>query len=118
VSTVNQGIDAIDLCKKQSLTQRFGVSAGNFTGPKQQEIVVAKGHTIELLRPDDTGRVCTICVTPTFAVVRSLLAFRLAGKYHEVRIVGVLTDLPFTSRGQQRLPCGGIRFGKDICTGI
>ena len=54
--------------------------AGNFSGPKQQEIVVAKGNVIELLRPDDTGKVISICLTPVFSVVRSLLAFRLAGK--------------------------------------
>ena len=52
---------------------------GNFSGPKQQEIVVAKGNVIELLRPDDTGKVISICLTPVFSVVRSLLAFRLAG---------------------------------------
>ncbi len=52
---------------------------GNFSGPKNQEIVVARGTGIELLRPDDMGRVVTVCFTPVFAVVRSLLAFRLAG---------------------------------------
>lgn len=54
--------------------------SGNFSAPKSQEIVVAKGNVIELLRPDDTGKVISICSTPVFSVVRSLLAFRLAGK--------------------------------------
>lgn len=52
---------------------------GNFSGPKNQEFVTARGSTIELLRPDDTGKIVVICETPVFAVVRSLLPFRLAG---------------------------------------
>jgi hypothetical protein len=34
---------------------------------------------LELLRPDDTGRVISICCTPLFCIVRSIQAFRLAG---------------------------------------
>eukprot|EP00954_Amorphochlora_amoebiformis_P026667 1380673-Amorphochlora_amoeboformis.AAC.1 len=30
---------------------------GNFSAPKAQEIVVARGKILELLRPDDTGKV-------------------------------------------------------------
>ena len=56
------------------------VKPGNFSGPKNQEIVAARGSAIELLRPDDTGKVISICFTPLFSVVRSLLPFRLAGK--------------------------------------
>jgi hypothetical protein len=55
---------------------------GNFSGPKNQEIVTARGSFIELLRPDDTGKIIVICETPVFAVVRSLLPFRLAGLYY------------------------------------
>ena len=53
---------------------------GNFSGPKQQEIVAAKGNILELLRPDDTGKVISVCSTPVFCIIRSLQAFRLAGK--------------------------------------
>ena len=52
---------------------------GNFSGPKNHEFVVAKGSSIELLRPDDTGKMITIAETPVFSVVRSLMPFRLAG---------------------------------------
>lgn len=38
----------------------IGSVVGNFSGPKQQEIVTAKGHTIELLRPDDTGKIFNV----------------------------------------------------------
>ena len=55
---------------------------GNFSGPKNQEIVAARGSAIELLRPDDTGKVVSICFTPLFSIVRSLLPFRLAGEYN------------------------------------
>jgi hypothetical protein len=29
---------------------------GNFSAPKAQEIVVSRGHTLELIRPADNGR--------------------------------------------------------------
>lgn len=34
---------------------------GNFSAPKAQEIIVSRGHTLELIRPADNGRlqVCT-----------------------------------------------------------
>jgi splicing factor 3B subunit 3 len=53
---------------------------GNFSGPKNHEIVVCKGNSIELLRPDETGKLVSICETPAFCVVRSILPFRLAGE--------------------------------------
>lgn len=53
--------------------------AGNFSGQRNHEIVVAKAGSIELYRPDDTGKLISISETPVFSVVRSLLAFRLAG---------------------------------------
>jgi hypothetical protein len=58
------------------------VNTGNFSGPKNHEIVVAKGNVIELLRPDDMGKVVSVCCSPVFATVRSLLPFRLAGTQH------------------------------------
>ena len=61
---------------------------GNFSGPKQQEIVAAKGSLLELLRPDDTGKVISICSTPTFGLIRSLKSFRLAGANRDYVIIG------------------------------
>jgi len=52
---------------------------GNFSGPKQQEIVVAKGNILELLRPDDTGKVISINSTNVFSIIRSLYPFRSTG---------------------------------------
>ena len=55
------------------------VMVGNFSGPKQQEIVVAKGTILELLRPDDTGKVISINSTNVFSIIRSLYPFRSTG---------------------------------------
>jgi len=61
---------------------------GNFSGPKQQEIAVAKGNTLELLRPDDTGKVISICATPVFCIIRSLHQFRLSGANRDYVVIG------------------------------
>eukprot|EP01035_Chromulina_nebulosa_P017475 gene17475-23027_t len=62
---------------------------GNFTTSKSQEIVVSRaGHTIELLRPDEEGKLISICVTPLFAVIRSMFPFRLAGSNRDYLIIG------------------------------
>ena len=55
------------------------IVVGNFSGAKNHEIVIAKGNIIELLRPDETGKIVSISESPMFAVIRSILAFRLAG---------------------------------------
>ena len=53
---------------------------GNFSGTKQQEIVVSRGKIIELLRPDpNTGKVYVQLTVEVFGVVRALMPFRLTG---------------------------------------
>ena len=53
---------------------------GNFSGTKQQEVIVSRGKIIELLRPDpNTGKVYTILTVEIFGVIRALLPFRLTG---------------------------------------
>lgn len=53
---------------------------GSFTGQKSQEILISRGKSIELLRPDpNTGKVHTLCSVEVFGIVRSLTAFRLTG---------------------------------------
>jgi hypothetical protein len=45
-----------------------------------QEIVVARGSILELLRPDpNTGKVHTLLSHEMFAVIRTMIAFRLTG---------------------------------------
>ena len=61
---------------------------GNFSAPKAQEICVARNNAIELLRPDDTGKIVSICFTPVFCVVRSLTPFRLSGANRDYLVIG------------------------------
>ena len=53
---------------------------GNFSGTRQQEIIVSRGTRLELLRPDSsTGKVFTVLANDVFGSIRSLAAFRLTG---------------------------------------
>lgn len=53
---------------------------GNFSGTRQQELIVSHVSRIELLRPDTTtGKVHSILSHDVFGVIRSLAAFRLTG---------------------------------------
>ncbi|KAF8800780.1 hypothetical protein BYT27DRAFT_7245517 [Phlegmacium glaucopus] len=60
-----------------SITQAI---VGNFSGARQQEIIVSHGIRLELLRPDvQTGKVSTVIATDAFGSIRSLAVFRLTG---------------------------------------
>ncbi|KAH8863280.1 Splicing factor 3B subunit 3 [Schistosoma japonicum] len=62
---------------------------GNFSGTKQQEIAVARGKIIELLKPDpNTGKVYTLLTCEAFGIVRSFMPFRLTGSNKDYLIVG------------------------------
>jgi len=62
---------------------------GNFSGQKLQEIVVSRGKTLDLLKPDpNTGKVHTLLSAEIFGVVRSLMAFRLTKGAKDYIIVG------------------------------
>lgn len=63
-------------------------SLGNFSGPKQQEIATVRGNHLELLRPDENGKLQTICSSPAFAIIRSIVAFRLAGSNRDYVVIG------------------------------
>jgi hypothetical protein len=52
---------------------------GNFTGTKQQEIAVSRGKVLELLCPDENGKVQSLASYECFGLVRSIVAFRLTG---------------------------------------
>jgi splicing factor 3B subunit 3 len=53
---------------------------GNFSGTKSQEILLARGKVLELVRPDpNTGKVHTLMATEIFGIIRSVMAFRLTG---------------------------------------
>ncbi|KER19387.1 CPSF A subunit region [Opisthorchis viverrini] len=62
---------------------------GNFSGTKQQEIAVARGKIIELLRPDpNSGKVYTLLTCEAFGIIRSFMPFRLTGSSKDYLIVG------------------------------
>ncbi|XP_046397462.1 splicing factor 3B subunit 3 isoform X1 [Ischnura elegans] len=62
---------------------------GNFSGSKMQEILVSRGKTLELLRPDpNTGKVHTLLTMEVFGVIRSLMSFRLTGGTKDYIVVG------------------------------
>ncbi|KAF9970712.1 pre-mRNA-splicing factor rse1 [Actinomortierella ambigua] len=62
---------------------------GNFSGTKQQELVVSHVNRIELLRPDtSTGKVHSILSHDVFGVVRSLASFRLTGASKDYIVIG------------------------------
>ena len=57
--------------------------------PKAQEIVVARGHTLELLRPDEaSGKLVSMLSVQTFSVIRSLEPFRLHGSTRDYVVCG------------------------------
>ncbi|CAL1135370.1 unnamed protein product, partial [Cladocopium goreaui] len=60
---------------------------GNFSAPKAQEIVCARYKTLELLRPDDSGKVQSILSIEIFGVIRALNPFRLTGASRDYIVV-------------------------------
>ncbi|KAF8512400.1 CPSF A subunit region-domain-containing protein [Gautieria morchelliformis] len=62
---------------------------GNFSGVRQQEIIISRGTRLELLRPDvQTGKITTVLAHDVFGSIRSLAAFRLTGGTKDYAIVG------------------------------
>lgn len=95
---------------------------GNFSGNKAQEIVVAKSNSIELLRPDDTGKLISICETPVFAIIRSILPFRLAGANRDYLVIGSdsgkISVVEFNSEASEWKTVHCEVFGKSGCRRI
>ncbi|KAI8974178.1 CPSF A subunit region-domain-containing protein [Trametes punicea] len=62
---------------------------GNFSGARQQEIIVSRGTRLELLRPDPrTGKISNVLASDVFGSVRSLASFRLTGGTKDYAVVG------------------------------
>ncbi|PFH38689.1 putative splicing factor 3b, subunit 3 [Besnoitia besnoiti] len=61
---------------------------GNFSAPRAQEVVVSRGRILELLRPDDQGKLQAIASTEVFGIIRSIAAFRLTGANRDYLAVG------------------------------
>ncbi|CAK7213777.1 pre-mRNA-splicing factor rse1 [Sporothrix curviconia] len=53
---------------------------GQFSGTKEQQILVASGSRLALLRPEPAqGKVVTLLAHDVFGIIRSIASFRLAG---------------------------------------
>ncbi|KAF7782979.1 hypothetical protein Agabi119p4_2355 [Agaricus bisporus var. burnettii] len=73
----------------QPPTAALQAVVGNFSGARQQEIIVSHGTRLELLRPDpQTGKVVTVIATDVFGSIRSLASFRLTGATKDYAILG------------------------------
>lgn len=73
------GLRAAARAARGALTAPWRAVAGNFSGPKVHELVVSRGRFLELLRPDDAGRLQVVASVDTFSNVRSIHALRLTG---------------------------------------
>ncbi|UJR26130.1 hypothetical protein I4U23_007475 [Adineta vaga] len=62
---------------------------GNFSGPKQQEIIVGRGNVLEVLKPDpSTGKIHTLLTYNVFGIIRALHPIRLSGSNRDYIVVG------------------------------
>ncbi|CEG40787.1 pre-mrna-splicing factor rse1 [Plasmopara halstedii] len=95
---------------------------GNFSAPQAQEFLVARGDVLQLLRPDEAGRLEVIISTQVFGVVRALQPFRLTGGDRDFFVIGsdsgkivVLEVNPTASRFEARQ---SEAYGKTGCRRI
>ncbi|CAL5225226.1 g8014 [Coccomyxa viridis] len=95
---------------------------GNFSGPKAQEIVVSRGKILELLRPDDAGKVQTVCSTEVFGCIRCLAPFRLTGASRDYILLGSdsgrIVILEYIKDGNYFKKIHQETFGKSGCRRI
>lgn len=73
----NMFMYSLTVLQPSAITQAI---LGAFSGKKQQEIIVAQGSRLSLLRPDPAqGKVHSVLTIDVFGIIRCLAAFRLAG---------------------------------------
>eukprot|EP00922_Rhytidocystis_sp_ex-Travisia-forbesii_P054171 GHVS01080361.1.p1 GENE.GHVS01080361.1~~GHVS01080361.1.p1 ORF type:complete len:1235 (-),score=154.80 GHVS01080361.1:223-3927(-) len=100
----------------QRSTAVVGAVHGSFSAPRVQELIVSHSRSIELLRPDDQGKLHSILLSEVFGVVRSMATFRLAGGSRDYLVIGSdsgrLVVLDYNSKHNRfdRLHCE--TFGK------
>ncbi|KAI8815119.1 CPSF A subunit region-domain-containing protein [Cladochytrium replicatum] len=71
----------------QSATHINLAVAGNFSGSRQQEILVARNSVLELLKPDDYGKLNTLLSHEIFGLIRGITPFRLTGAAKDYIVV-------------------------------
>ena len=76
----------LNLSKATDITQAIH---GNFSGAKQQEIVIAKGKSLGILRVDtNSGKIHSLFAEEVFGTIRCLMPFRLTGSNKDYIVVG------------------------------
>ena len=77
---------SLTLSKATAINQSVN---GSFSAPGAEEIVVAKGKILQLLRVDETtGKLEAVCSHECFGIVRNIIAFRLLGMDKDFIVVG------------------------------
>eukprot|EP00771_Trimastix_marina_P003755 gnl/Trimastix_PCT/513.p1 GENE.gnl/Trimastix_PCT/513~~gnl/Trimastix_PCT/513.p1 ORF type:complete len:1198 (+),score=474.09 gnl/Trimastix_PCT/513:94-3687(+) len=61
---------------------------GNFSAPKAQEIIISRGRNLELLRPDESGKIQSVVSVDCFGIIRHMIAFRLIGGTKDYLTIG------------------------------
>lgn len=61
---------------------------GNFSAPKAQEIVVSRGKVLELLRPNENGKLLPVVTTEAFGCIRAIAPVRLTGAQTDHILLG------------------------------
>ena len=79
-------IELIEQCGRTQPSSRDSSLFGHFaevhfasetsTGTKQQEILVSRGKVLELLRPDESGKVQSLASVECFSLIRSIVPLR------------------------------------------
>jgi len=77
---------------------------GNFSGVRQQEIIVSRGSRLELLKADtNAGKLNTVLVHDVFGSIRSLAAFRLTGGTKGSRVLSFSLFLSLENQHSPRV---------------
>ncbi len=94
---------SLTLQKASTITQAVH---GNFSGTKQQEIVLSHGKSLEILRPDpNTGKLHSLHSCEVFGLVRSIIPFRLTGSSKGEFLLSVFWLLTFMCMTPTSLCC-------------
>ena len=92
---------------------------GNFSGKFAQEFVAVRGHTLDLLRPDEGGQVHCVSSTPVFGVIRDVIPFRVTGASVDHVVVasdsGRITVLKFNAETSSFEKVHQETYGKTGC---
>jgi len=106
----------------QRATAITGAICGNFSAPRVQELVVARGKLLELLRPDDSGKLQSVHVQEVFGIIRSMQPFRLLGGNRDYIVVGSdsgkITVLEYKAESRCFVRIHSETFGKSGCRRI